>query len=108
MIPFNIYAIKYLTFFSAIALKSAINPLALLKLSYDITKGDPKLIKFNNFFAVKSKNSNVFNKYNTPFDGIIAGLDVIKNHPDFAKTKVGTLKANENLQYLKLKNLLKL
>ena len=53
MIPFNIYAMKYLTFFSAIALKSAINPLSLLKLSYDITKGDPKLIKFNNFFAVK-------------------------------------------------------
>jgi hypothetical protein len=108
MIPFNIYAIKYLTFFSAIALKSAINPLALLKLSYDITKGDPKLIKFNNFFAVKGKNAKDFNKYNTPFDGIIAGLDVIKNHPDFAKTKVGTLKANENLQYLKLKSLLKL
>lgn len=99
---------KYLTFFTAIAIKSAINPLSLLKLSYDITSGDPKLIKFNNFFAVKTKNANVMNKYSTPFDGINAGLEVIKNHPDFVKTKIGTLKANENLQYLKLKNLLKL
>jgi hypothetical protein len=108
MIPFNIYAIKYLTFFTAIAIKSAINPISLLKLSYDITSGDPKLIKNNNFFAVKGKTAKDFNKYKTPFDGINAGLEVIKQHPDFEKTKIGTLKANENLQYLKLKNLLKL
>jgi hypothetical protein len=107
-IPFNLYQLKYLNFFTAIALKSAINPISLLKLSYDITSGDPKLIKFNNFFAVKTKNANVFNKYSSPFDGINAGLDVIKNNPNFAKTKIGTLKANENLQYLKLKSLLKL
>jgi hypothetical protein len=108
MIPFNIYAMKYLTFFTAIAIKSAINPISLIKLSYDITSGDPKLIKNNNFFAVKGKTAKDFNKYSTPFDGINAGLEVIKQHPDFEKTKIGTLKANENLQYLKLKNLLKL
>lgn len=108
MIPFHILKSSYLNFFTAVAVKSAINPISLLKLSYDITNGDPKLIKFNNFFAVKSKNSNVFHKYNTPFDGISAGLDVIKNHPDFEKTKIGTLKANENLQYNKLRKLLKL
>lgn len=108
MIPYHIIKSSYLNFFTAVALKSAINPISLLQLSYDITKGDPKLIKFNNFFAVKSKNSNVMHKYKTPFDGINAGLEVIKNHPDFEKTKVGTLKANENLQYQKLRNLLKL
>ena len=108
MIPFNLYSMKYLSFFTAIAIKSAINPISLLKLSYDITNGNPKLIKFNNFFALKPKNGNVMNKYSTPFDGINAGLEVIKNHPDFVKTKVGTLKANENLQYLKLKSLIKL
>jgi hypothetical protein len=108
MIPFNILKSKYLSFFTAVALKSAINPLALLKLSYDITNGDPKLIKNNNFFAVKPKNSKDFHKYSTPFDGINAGLDVIKQHPDFEKTKIGTLKANEALQHQKLRNLLKL
>jgi hypothetical protein len=108
MIPYNIIKSKYLSFFTAVALKSAINPLALLQLSYDITSGNPKLIKLNNFFAVKPKNAKDFHKYSTPFDGINAGLEVIKNHPDFEKTKIGTLKANENLQYLKLKNLLKL
>jgi hypothetical protein len=108
MIPYNIIKSKYLSFFTAVALKSAINPLALLKLSYDITAGDPKLIKFNNFFAVKPKNSKDFHKYSTPFEGVNAGLEVIKSHPEFEKTKIGTLKANEALQYQKLKNLLKL
>ena len=108
MIPYNIIKSKYLSFFTAVALKSAINPLALLKLSYDITGGDPKLIKFNNFFAVKPKNSKDFHKYNTPFEGVNAGLEVIKSHPEFEKTKIGTLKANETLQYQKLRNLLKL
>ena len=106
--PISYFKSNYLNFFTAVAIKSAINPISLLKLSYDITNGDPKLIKFNNFFAVKSKNSNVFHKYNTPFDGITAGLDVIKNHPDFEKTKIATLKANEKMQYEKLRNLLKL
>ena len=107
-IPFNLYILKYLNFFDAIALKSSINTMALLKLSYDINKGNTKLIKINNFFAVKNKNRNVFNKYATIFEGINAGLDIIKNNPDYTKYKLGTLKANENLQYLKMKNLLKL
>lgn len=108
MIPFHIIKLKYLDFFTAIALKSAINPISLLKLSYDLTKGDPKLIKTNNFFAIKPKNGNVFHKYNTPFDGIEKGLEIIKSHPEYEVSKVGTLKANENMQYLKLRKLLKL
>ncbi len=108
MIPYHIIASKYFNFFSAVALKSAINPISLIKLSYDITQGNPKLIKLNNFFAVKPKNSNVFHKYQTPFEGIEKGMDLIKSHPDYAKSKIGTLKSNENLQYLRLKSLLKL
>jgi hypothetical protein len=108
MIPFHIIAAKYLNFFSAIAIKSAINPISLIKLSYDITQGDPKLIKSNNFFAIKPKNSKVFHKYATPFEGIEKGIEIIKSHPDYAKSKLGTLKANENLQYLRLRSLLKL
>jgi len=108
MIPFHILKSNYLNFFTAVAIKSAINPISLLKLSYDINNGDPKLIKNNNFFAVKSKNAKDFYKYKTPFEGINAGLEVIKNHPEFEKTKIGTLKANEALQYQKLKTLLKL
>lgn len=108
MISYNTLANKYFNFFSAVAFKSAINPLSLIRLSWDITQGDPKLIKNNNFFAVKPKNSDVFHKYSTPFEGIEKGLDIIKSHPDYGKSKIGTLKANENLQYLKLKSLLKL
>ena len=108
MIPFTIIKAKYLDYFAAVALKSAINPISLLKLSYDLTANNQKLLKQNNFFAVKPKNGQVFNKYGTPFDGINAGLEIIKNHPEYERSKIGTLKANENLQYLKLKNLLKL
>lgn len=108
MISYSIVKAKYLDYFTAVALKSAINPISLLKVSYDLTANNQKLLKNNNFFAVKPKNSEVFNKYATPFDGINAGLDIIKSHPDFEKSKVGTLKANESLQYIKLKNLLKL
>lgn len=108
MIPFNIIKLKYLDYFTAVALKTAINPISLLKISYDLTNGNQKLLKNNNFFAVKKKNAEVFNKYATPFDGINAGLDIIINHPEFVKTKVGTLKANESMQHQKLRALLKL
>jgi hypothetical protein len=107
-IPLSLVKAKYLDYFTAVAVKSAINPIALLKLSYDISGGNSKLLKNNNFFAIKPKNGKDFHKYSTPFEGIMAGLEIIKSHPDFEKSKVGTLKANENLQYLKLKNLLKL
>ena len=108
MIPYHIIKAKYLDFFTAIAIKSAINPISLLKLSYDINQGDTKLIKSNNFFAIKPKNGNVFHKYATPFEGIEKGLEIIKSHPNYEVSKVGTLKANENLQYLKLRKLLNL
>lgn len=108
MIPFNIFKLKYLNFFTAIAIKSAINPISLIKLAYDINQGDQKLIKTNNFFAIKPKNGKVFNNYTTPFEGIEKGLEIIKSHPEYEVSKVGTLKANENLQYLKLRTLLKL
>ena len=108
MIPFNIFKLKYLNFFTAIAIKSAINPISLIKLAYDINQGDQKLIKSNNFFAIKPKNAKVFNNYTTPFEGIEKGLDIIKSHPDYEVSKVGTLKANETLQHLKLRKLLKL
>lgn len=98
----------YLPFFNVVAAQSAINPMALLQLSYDITNGNLKLLKNNNFFAIKPKMGKDFHKYPTIFDGINAGIDKLKTHPDFTKNKIGTLKANQALQYQKLKNLIKL
>lgn len=98
----------YLPFFNVVASDTAINPLALLQISYDITNGNLKLLKANNFFAIKSKMAKDFHKYPTIFDGINAGIEKLKSHPDFVKNKVGTLKANQSLQYQKLKNLIKL
>jgi len=108
MIPYHKAVQIYLPYFTAVAIKSALNPLALLKLSYDITNGNSKLLKQNNFFGIKPKNGKDYNQYKTPFDGINAGLDLIKNHPDFEKQKIGTLKANETMQHIRLKQMLNL
>ena len=108
MISLQQMIMAYLPFFNVVASESAINPMALLQLSYDITGGNIKLLKANNFFAIKSLSAKDFHKYPTIFDGINAGIDKLKSHPDFAKNKIGTLKANQNLQYQKLKNLIKL
>lgn len=99
---------KYLPYFNAVANKSPLNAMALLQLSYQITQGNPKLLKINNFFATKPKTSKFFHKYNTPFDGIYSGMELIKNHPEFNKQRIGTLKANEILQLKKLQGLLNL
>ena len=108
MIPYHKAIQIYLPYFTAVAIKSAINPIALLKLSYDITNGNKKLLQSNNFFGLKPKNGKEFNKYKTPFEGIQAGIDKIQNHPDFVKNKIGTLKANENLQHIRIKQMLEL
>jgi len=59
---------------------------------------DLKLLKNNNFFAIKPKLAKDFHKYPTIFDGINAGIEKLKSHPDFSKNKIGTLKANQSLQ----------
>jgi hypothetical protein len=71
-------------------------------LSFHLTKGDPKLLKKNNFFNVRKSNSQVVNKYLTPFDGIRQGLDLIVNNPKFKDLKVGTTKANAKIQFERL------
>jgi hypothetical protein len=108
MINLQQMIMAYLPFFNVVASESAINPMALLLLSHDITQGNIKLLKANNFFAIKYKTAKDFHKYPTIFDGINAGIDKLKSHPDFVKNKIGTLKANQNLQYQKLKSLIKL
>jgi hypothetical protein len=100
---------KFVPWFIAVAKKTAINPQALMKISNDLTKHNPKLLKHNNFFAVKPRDTEKdFHKYKTPHDGIQAGVDIITRHPKFQQNKIGTLKANENLQYQKLRELLNL
>lgn len=108
MIPYHKAVQIYLPYFTAVAVKSSLNPISLLKLSYDITNGNKKLLQSNNFFGIKPKGGKDFHKYKTPFDGINAGIDLIKNNPNFVKNKIGTLKANESMQHLRLKEMLNL
>jgi hypothetical protein len=108
MISLQQMILAYLPFFNVVAAETAINPMALLHLSYEITQGNLKLLKNNNFFAIKPKLAKDFHKYPTIFDGINAGIEKLKSHPDFSKNKIGTLKANQSLQYQKLKGLIKL
>lgn len=107
-VPFHIMKHKYLPYFAAVASKTALNPVSLVMLSYDIINGNKKLLKQNNFFGLKPKDGSVFHNYNTPFTGIKSGIDLIQNHKNFTSSKVGTLKANEIKQYQKMKELLNL
>lgn len=100
----NFFYGKYKMYFDAITAKTSINSAALLRLSYDLVGNNPKLQKANNFFAIA--RGDKYNAYNTPFDGIQAGIDLFTNNPLYAKFKMGTLKANPIKQYERLKLLL--
>lgn len=100
---------KFIPWFVYVAKKTAINPNALMRISNDLTRNNPKLLKHNNFFATKPNNPDKdFHKYKTPADGIQAGVDILMKHPKWTENKIGTLKANEQKQYLKLRELLNL
>ena len=99
----NFFYSKYKMYFDAMAQKTAINPDALIKISFDIVGSNNKLIKANNFFGIA--RGQKYNSYTTPFAGIQAGIDLFLNNPNFAANKMGTLKANAVKQYEKLKTL---
>ena len=92
------YTSKYRAFFEPILKNKPISLEAALKLSYELTKPVPKILKYNNFFAVANKSTKKYNKYLTPFDGITQGINLIINQKDFTALKLGTLKANPELQ----------
>jgi cell division septation protein DedD len=91
-------------YFEAVAQKTPINTDALMKLSFDLVGNKPKLQKANNFFAIA--RGDKYNAYQTPFAGIQGGIDYLVNNPQFAKLKIGTLKANAVKQYERLKLML--
>lgn len=101
---FDQFVKKYSSFFFVVTQKTAINPVALMQISFLLTGSKTNLLKFNNFFAVA--RNNVFNKYSTPFAGIEAGVNLIVNNPKFAVLKAGTLKANPEKQVEKIKQIL--
>lgn len=92
------YTYKYRAFFEPIVKNKPISLEAALRLSYELTKPVPKILKFNNFFAVANKGTKKYNKYLTPFDGISSGINLIVNKKEFTDLKLGTLKANPELQ----------
>lgn len=92
------YTYKYRAFFEPIVKNKPISLEAALRLSYELTKPVPKILKYNNFFAVANKASKKYNKYLTPFEGITQGINLIVNQKDFTTLKLGTLKANPELQ----------
>ena len=100
----NFFFTKYRPYFQAVTEKTPINTDALMKLSFDLVGSKPKLQKANNFFAIA--RGNKYNAYQTPFAGIQGGIDLFVNNPQFAKLKIGTLKANGVKQYERLKLLL--
>lgn len=93
---------KYGYFFESVSNKTALNPVSFAQLSFHVTKGDLKLLKRNNFFNIRKSNSQVVNKYLTPFEGIQQGLNLIVNNPKFKDLKVGTTKANPKIQFERL------
>jgi cell division septation protein DedD len=100
----NFFYSKYKMYFEAVAQKTPINTDALMKLSFDLVGTKPKLQKANNFFAIA--RGDKYNAYQTPFAGIQGGIDYLVNNPQFAKLKIGTLKANAVKQYERLKLML--
>ena len=92
------YTYKYRAFFEPIVKNKPISLEAALRLSYEITKPVPKILKYNNFFAVANKGTKKYKQYLTPFDGISNGINLIINKKEFTDLKLGTLKANPELQ----------
>lgn len=94
----NEYTFKYRPFFEAVTKNSPIALETAIRLSFELTKPVPKILKYNNFFAVANQPTKKYKQFNTPFEGIKYGLNLIINNPNFAKLKLGTLKANPELQ----------
>lgn len=95
---YNDFASKYTNFFAPIVRNTPISLDAALKLSYELTKPVPKTLKYNNFFAIANQQTKKYKQYLTPFDGIKAGLNLLLSNKDFIALKLGTLKANPDLQ----------
>lgn len=95
---------KYGAFFESCAAGSAINPIALANISNLLTQRRPDLLKANNFFAIQ--RAGQYRRFATPFEGIKAGIDLLTGNKQFALLKIGTLKANPDKQYERLKTVL--
>lgn len=89
---------KYRNFFEAIVKNSPLSLEAATRLSYELTKPVPKILKYNNFYAIANKESKKYKQYLTPFEGIKSGVNLITGNPKFNELKLGTLKANPELQ----------
>lgn len=101
---FKEYAAKYGAFFTSVCNKTAINPAALLTLSYQQIENKPQLLKVNNLFAVQ--NGGKLKTYKTPFEAIENAIQVITANPEFTRQKIGTLRANPKLQFKKIRAIL--
>jgi len=100
------YTDKYGLFFESVAKNTAINTITAIELSYLITKeGSSYFTKYNNFYAIAAKKSKKYKKYNTPYLGIEAGINLIVNSPIWVNNKLGTLKANPDLQTKRITSL---
>jgi hypothetical protein len=95
---YNEFVYKYRAFFEPIVKNTPLSLEAALQLSYELTKPVPKILKVNNFFAVANKEQKKYKQYLTPFEGIKSGVQLIINNPQFETLKLGTLKANPELQ----------
>lgn len=103
----NDYSNKYRLFFEAVSKNTAINPVTATELSYRLTKnGSDYYTKYNNFYAIADKNTRKYKKYLTPFEGIQAGVNLILKSPYWEANKLGTLKANPELQTKRILSLI--
>lgn len=85
---------------------TALNPEALIRISNDLLAHRQRLARHNNYFAIGSGAGANYRSYPTPAAGIQAGIEKILSNPEFAKLKIGTLKANPDVQYARLKKML--
>lgn len=95
---------RYQLFFDAAAQRCAINPTSLANIAFCISGNQKQLLRTNNFFGVQRNGR--YRTFTTPFEGIASGVEIILANPDFAKMKIGTLKANPKIQTERLKILL--
>lgn len=93
------------TWMAACCQGTALNPEALIRISRDLLANRQRLARHNNYFAIGSGTGN-YRSYPTPAAGIQAGIEKILGNPEFVKMKIGTLKANPDVQYARLKKML--
>ena len=105
-VSYPFFKARYDMIFGLMASQTPISPEALLKIAFDLTGDSPKMLKNNNPFAIHSKGTPA--KYSTIFIGVAHGISAITQNPSFGALKIGTLKANSQLQYIRLKSMLKI